>query len=188
MLYLIEWCISSAQLVREYLPTLQDSENFCNRSLFSDAFSWALFVAFTHLSALSLRLSRWLPRLFARVLPTPATHHAPLPSWLRRPFFAPTTQRNESRRIRNYRCNLLMQPEDPTKGYLTIISLVRVGYEMEDSQRGEEHLISNKREWKKTPTKYRECFPTLLVKTTDFQLVFNFEQTCTVIPYLESMV
>ena len=29
----------------------------------------------------------------------------------------------------------------------------------------------------KTPTKYREFFPTLFVKTTDFQLVFNFEQT-----------
>ena len=26
------------------------------------------------------------------------------------------------------------------------------------------------------PTKYQEIFPTLLVKTTDFQLVFNFEQ------------
>ena len=37
----------------------------------------------------------------------------------------------------------------------------------------------------KTPTKYRELFPTLFVKTTYFQLVFNFEQTCTVIPYLE---
>ena len=92
---------------------------------------WCVFLS----SICCLRLSRWLPRLFARVLPTPATHHAPLPSWLRRPFFAPTTQRNESRRIRNYRCNLLMQPEDPTKGYLTIISLVRVGCEMEDSQR-----------------------------------------------------
>ena len=29
----------------------------------------------------------------------------------------------------------------------------------------------------KTPTKYREFFPTVFVKTTDFQLVFNFEQT-----------
>ena len=28
----------------------------------------------------------------------------------------------------------------------------------------------------KTHTKYREFFPTLFVKTTDFQLVFNFEQ------------
>ena len=172
MLYLIEWCISSAQLVHEYLPTLQDSENFCNRSLFSDAFSWALFVAFTHLSALSLRLSRWLPRLFARVLPTPATHHAPLPSWLRRPFFAPTTQRNESRRIRNYRCNLLMQPEDPTKGYLTIISLVRVGCEMEDSQRGEEHLISNKREWKKHAHKISRILPDVISKNDRFSACF----------------
>ena len=32
----------------------------------------------------------------------------------------------------------------------------------------------------KTPTKYREFFPTLFVKTTDFHLVFNFEQTRTV--------
>ena len=32
----------------------------------------------------------------------------------------------------------------------------------------------------KTPTKYGEFFPTLFVKTTDFQLVFNFEQTPTV--------
>ena len=32
----------------------------------------------------------------------------------------------------------------------------------------------------RTPTKqYREFFPTLFVKTTDFQLVFNFEQTRT---------
>ena len=27
----------------------------------------------------------------------------------------------------------------------------------------------------KMPTKYREFFPTLFVKTSDFQLVFNFE-------------
>ena len=26
------------------------------------------------------------------------------------------------------------------------------------------------------PIKYQEFFPTLFVKTTDFQLVFNFEQ------------
>ena len=32
----------------------------------------------------------------------------------------------------------------------------------------------------KTPTKYRQFFPTLFVKTTDFQLVFNFEQRRTV--------
>ena len=32
----------------------------------------------------------------------------------------------------------------------------------------------------KTSTKYREFFPTLFVKTTDFQLVFNFEHTHTV--------
>ena len=32
----------------------------------------------------------------------------------------------------------------------------------------------------KTATKYREFFQTLFVKITDFQLVFNFEQTHTV--------
>ena len=37
----------------------------------------------------------------------------------------------------------------------------------------------------KTPSKYREFLPTLFVKTTDFQLVFNFEQRRTL--YLESM-
>ena len=37
----------------------------------------------------------------------------------------------------------------------------------------------------KTPTKYREFLPTSFVKTTDFQLVFNFEQRRTL--YLESM-
>ena len=31
-----------------------------------------------------------------------------------------------------------------------------------------------------TPTKYREFFPTLFVKTTDSQLVSNFEETRTV--------
>ena len=32
----------------------------------------------------------------------------------------------------------------------------------------------------KTSTKYREFFPTIFVETTDFQLVFNFEQMCAV--------
>ena len=32
----------------------------------------------------------------------------------------------------------------------------------------------------KTPTKHREFFATLLVKTTDFRLISNFEQTRTV--------
>ena len=31
------------------------------------------------------------------------------------------------------------------------------------------------------PSKYQEFFPTLFVKTIDFQLVFNFEQMHTVI-------
>ena len=39
----------------------------------------------------------------------------------------------------------------------------------------------------KTPTKYREFFPTLFAKTTVFQLVFNYEQTVQ-LPYLESLV
>ena len=37
----------------------------------------------------------------------------------------------------------------------------------------------------KTPTKYQEFFPTLFVKTTNFQLVFNFEQTRTVTIFVE---
>ena len=63
--------------------------------------------------------------------------------------------------------------------YLTIIPRVRVGYELviiisyPTSASGIIVLL-------KTPTKYREFFPTLFVKTTDFQLVFNFEQTRTV--------
>ena len=32
----------------------------------------------------------------------------------------------------------------------------------------------------KKPTKYREFFPTLFVKTIDFQLVFDFEERRTV--------
>ena len=37
----------------------------------------------------------------------------------------------------------------------------------------------------KTPPKYREFFPTLFVKTTDFQLVFDFVQRRTVTIYGE---
>ena len=60
---------------------------------------------------------------------------------------------------------------------------------MVDSQQGAKcrvgynHLIPNKHEWNnllKMPTKYREFF----VKTTNFQLVFNFEQRHTIfLPY-----
>ena len=32
----------------------------------------------------------------------------------------------------------------------------------------------------KMPPKYREFLPTLFVKTTDYKLIFNFEQTRTV--------
>ena len=61
------------------------------------------------------------------------------------------------------------------------------GYEMVDSQRGlnrrvgYNHLIPNKRTWNnncfiKNAHKILRILPTLFVKTTDFQLVFNFEQ------------
>ena len=66
--------------------------------------------------------------------------------------------------------------------YLTIIPRVRVGYEMV----GELAIIisyptsaSGIIVLLKTPTKYREFFPTLFVKTTYFQLGFKIEQTCT---------
>ena len=52
---------------------------------------------------------------------------------------------------------------------------MRAENEMVDSQRGASGIIVVL----KTPTEYREFFPTF-VKTTDFQLVFNFEQTRTV--------
>ena len=62
--------------------------------------------------------------------------------------------------------------------YLTIIPRVRVGYELAiiisypTSASGIIVLL-------KTPTKYREFFPTLFVKTTYFQLGFKIEQTRT---------
>ena len=77
-------------------------------------------------------------------------------------------------------------------GHLTIIPRVRVGYDcggLANEARSAEMAIIISYPTKatriivlsKTPTKrYREFFPTLFVKTTDFQLVFNFEQTCTV--------
>jgi len=65
---------------------------------------------------------------------------------------------------------------------------VRVGYEMVD---GYNHLISNKREWnncfiKNAPQK-SEFFPTLFIKTNDFQLVLILSRRVQ-LPYLESMV
>ena len=64
---------------------------------------------------------------------------------------------------------------------------MRVGYEMVDSQRAELAIIisyptsaSRIIVLLKTATKHPQFFPTLLVETTDFQLVFNFEQTRTV--------
>ena len=57
---------------------------------------------------------------------------------------------------------------------------------------GFNHLISTKCEWNncfiKSAKKYREFFPTLFVKITDFQLVVNFEQMYIQLPYLDSMV
>ena len=35
----------------------------------------------------------------------------------------------------------------------------------------------------KMPTKYRKFYPTLFVKTTAFQLIFNFQQARTVIVF-----
>ena len=40
----------------------------------------------------------------------------------------------------------------------------------------------------KMPTKYQEFFLTLYVKTTDFQLVFNFEQMHTVTVFGEHSI
>ena len=74
-----------------------------------------------------------------------------------------------------------------TNIYLTIISRVRFGYEIVDSQRGAtrlvgyNHLLSNKHEWNncfiKNAHKVSRILSDLFVKTTDFQLIFNFEQT-----------
>ena len=63
--------------------------------------------------------------------------------------------------------------------YLTIIPRVGIGYELAiiiSYPTSASRIIV----LLKTPTKYQEFFPTLFVKTTDFQLVFNFEQTRTV--------
>ena len=53
--------------------------------------------------------------------------------------------------------------------------------------------ISNKHEWdncfiKNAQKKCQEFFPTLFVKATDFQLVFNFEQTSTVTIFGEHVI
>ena len=64
-------------------------------------------------------------------------------------------------------------------GYITIIPRVRVLYELAIIT---SYPTSTSRiiVLLKTPTKYGEFFPTFFVKTTDFQLVFNFEQMRTV--------
>ena len=68
--------------------------------------------------------------------------------------------------------------------HLTIIPRAPVGYELAifisypTKASGITALL-------KTPTKYREFFQNLSQKTTDFQLVFNFEQTRTVTIFRE---
>ena len=63
--------------------------------------------------------------------------------------------------------------------FLTIIPRAAL-----DTRRvGYNYLISNKREWNNCfikNAKYREFFPTLFVKASDSQVVFNFEQARTV--------
>ena len=65
--------------------------------------------------------------------------------------------------------NSTICPDDSVVPYLTIIPLVPAGYEMIDSQQGAFNVLF------KTPTKYREFFPTLFgkKKTTTY---FHFEQ------------
>ena len=71
--------------------------------------------------------------------------------------------------------------------FLIIIQRVRVGYELamiiSYPTSASEIIVLLK-----TPTKYREIFPTLFVKTTDFQLVFDFELTPAVTKSGESML
>ena len=91
------------------------------------------------LSAFSLRPSLWLPRLFACVVPYKTTIYpsfSRLLSWLRRSIARAPPKEMDVEKFAIVVVTYLMQPEDPAKGYLTIIPRVRVGYEMEDSQRG----------------------------------------------------
>ena len=86
-----------------------------------------------------------------------------------------------SKKIFPYRCIFRMKQSSCYMFvYLTIIPRVRFGWaklaiiiSYPTSASGIIVLL-------KTPTKYREFFPTIFVKTTDLQLVFNFEQTRTV--------
>ena len=75
--------------------------------------------------------------------------------------------------------------------YLTIISRVRVGYEMEESQRGPYHLISNKREWNnwfiKNAHKISNSSELICKKTPIFSLFLILRRHAQ-LPYLESMV
>ena len=84
--------------------------------------------------------------------------------------------------ISDYAQMLIPAFTDPRvcKSYLTvIIPEVHVGYELgiiiSYPTSGSKIVVLLK-----MPTKYQEFFPTLFVKTIDFQLVFNFEQTHTV--------
>ena len=65
-----------------------------------------------------------------------------------------------------------------TFAYLTIMPLVCVGYELVESSLIQQ--VSRIIVLLIMPTKYREFSLTLVVKTTDFQLVFNFVQMRTV--------
>ena len=65
------------------------------------------------------------------------------------------------------------------KKLLTIIPRVHVGYESAIII-SRPTIASGIIVLLKTPTKYREFFPTLFVRTTNFELVFNFEQMRTV--------
>ena len=76
------------------------------------------------------------------------------------------------------------------KKLLTIIPRVHIGYELAQCQPLMSFWLAIIISYPtsasgiivllKTSTKYREFFPTLFVKTTDFELVFNFEQMRTV--------
>ena len=61
---------------------------------------------------------------------------SPLPSWLCRSFAHAPPKEMNLEEFATIVVTCLMHPEEPTKGYLTIIPRVRVGYEMADSRRG----------------------------------------------------
>ena len=87
-------------------------------------------------------------------------------------------------------CTLHFRPlpniQTPGTGCLTISPRVRIRYELAiiisyPTSACEIIVLLT------TATKYREFFPTLFVKTTDFQLIFNLSRRVQ-LPPLESMV